>query len=309
MKSLFSLNRKPWLFTVLLMFFWIVSNVLLTISLMLLLRLESIDQLPPPWVTVGAHMLTVFVVAAFVLGFPEKGQKYGDFLAEIRLTKMRPLLGLILLGLSCYLILALSQAAGVLVYRLTQGLPVDWQFIRTAFVIANELPPRSTSWLISMISIFEEITFRGVVLAIFLRSYSQPKAILFSSISFGLMHILTLTNGNSLAWAAGAVVWAFILGLFYGYITTKTGSLLPAMLVHYLGNLFVAAINAYIQNNASVPVQAVYGIVFTLGIIPAILMALWTRFFTTRWPGMKKSRREIGDLEVPAENRVLLAVE
>ena len=98
------------------------------------------------------------------------------------------------------------------------------------------------------------------------------------------MHFLTLVDGSPLVWTAGMVVWAAILGLFYGYVTIKTGSLLPAILVHYLGNLFISAINAYIQNNASVPVQAVYGIVFTLGIIPTILMILWTRYFTTRWP-------------------------
>ena len=75
------------------------------------------------------------------------------------------------------------------------------------------------------------------------------------------------------------------------------------MMVHYLGNLFISAINAYIQNNASVPVQAVYGIVFTLGIIPTILMMLWTRFFTTRWPLNQKPKRENGELEFRTENR------
>lgn len=172
---------------------------------------------------------------------------------------------------------------GVLVYRLTQGLPIDWSFIRSEFVLANELPPRSTSWLISVISVFEEITWRGVILALFLRFYNQPKAIIFSAIGFGLMHILTLLEGRPPVWTAGMVVWATIMGLFYGYVTIKTGSLLPAMLVHYLGNLFIAAINAYIQHNASVPVQAAYGVVFTLGLIPTILMMLWTCLVTTRW--------------------------
>ena len=176
----------------------------------------------------------------------------------------------------------------MLVYRLTQSLPVDWTFIRSSFVLANELPPQSASWLFSVISIFEEITWRGVVLAMFLRFYNQPKAIIFSAIGFGLIHVLTLLDGRPLAWTAGQVVWAAILGLFYGYVTIKSDSLLPAMIVHYLGNLFIAAINAYIQNNASVPVQAVYGVVFTLGIIPTILMILWTRLFTTRWPIIQK---------------------
>jgi hypothetical protein len=60
------------------------------------------------------------------------------------------------------------------------------------------------------------------------------------------------------------------------------------MIVHYLGNLFVSAINAYVQANASIPAVAVYGVVFTFGIIPTTLMMLWTRLFT-RWPILQKS--------------------
>ena len=288
MKSLFSLSEHPWLFMFLFMLSRVVCIIVITIFLRLILRLNSNAEISPPWVTLLTHILTIFVVAPFVLGFPGKSHSYAAYLAEIRLTKVQPLLGLILLGLSCYLILALSQAAGVLVYRLTQGLPINWSFIRSAFVLANELPPRSDSWLMSTISIFEEIFWRGVILALFLRFYDQPKAILFSALGFGLMHILTLLEGRPPVWTAAQVLWAAILGLFYGYVTLKTGSLVPAILVHYLGNLLLAAINAYIQNNAPVPLQAVYGVVFTLGIIPSTLMMLWTRLFTNWWPMIQK---------------------
>ena len=284
MKSIFSLSEQPWLFTFLFMLSWVACNILITITLALIFRLKSGSQIPPPWVPLLTNILTIFIVAPFVLGFPGKSHSYTAYLSEIRLTRMQPLLGLILLGLTCYLIMALSQAAGVLVYRLTQGLPIDESFLRSSFVLANELPPRSNSWLQSVVSIFEEIFWRGAILALFLRFYDQPKAILFSALGFGLMHTLTLLGGHLPVWTAGQVVWAAILGLFYGYVTVKTGSLLPAMLVHYLGNLFIAAINAYIQKNASVPVQAVYGVVFTFGAIPALLMILWTRLFTSWWP-------------------------
>jgi membrane protease YdiL (CAAX protease family) len=288
MKSIFSLNRKPWLFTFLIILLWVICNILVVIALTLIFQLKDFTQIPPPWTTLLPHILTIFIVAPFVLGFLRKEHTYGDYLSEIRLTKMQPLLGLILLGLSCYLIMALSQAAGVLVYRLTQGLPVDGSFIRSSFVLANEMPPRSTSWLISIPSIFEEVVWRGIILAAFLRVYDQPKAILFSALCFGLWHILSLLDGHPPVWTAGQVVWAAILGLFYGYVTTKTGSLLPAVMVHYLGNLFVSATNAYIQTNASIQAVAVYGVVFTFGIIPTILMILWTRIFTTRWPIIQK---------------------
>ena len=288
MKSIFSLDRKPWLFTFLTVIFGLICSILIGIALALILHLKDLARIPPPWTTLLPHILTIFIIAPFVLGFPGKEQTYGDYLSEIRLTKMRPLLGLILLGLSCYLIMALSQVVGVLVFRLTQRLPVDGSFIRNSFVLANELPPRSTSWLISIPSILEEVVWRGVILAAFLRVYDQRKAIIFSALCFGLVHILSLLNGNHPVWTAGQVVWAAILGLFYGYVTIKTGSLLPAMIVHYLGNLFVSATNAYIQANASMQVVAVYGVVFTLGIIPTILMILWTRLFT-RWPILQKS--------------------
>jgi len=287
MKSIFSLPRKPWLFTFLLVLIELICSILVGIALILILHVQDLSQIPPPWTTLLPHLLTIFIIAPFVLGFPGKDQTYGDFLSEIRLTRMRPLLGLILLGLSCYLIMALSQVVGVLVYRLTQGLPVDGSFIRYSFVLANALPPRSSSWLTSSPSIFEEAVWRGVILAAFLRVYKQPKAILFSALCFGLWHIVSLMDGDPV-WTAGQIVWAAILGLFYGYVTLKTGSLLPAMIVHYLGNLFISATNAYIQTNASTQAEVVYGIVFTFGIIPTILMILWTRLFT-RWPIFQKS--------------------
>ncbi|MGD2148371.1 MAG: CPBP family intramembrane metalloprotease [Anaerolineae bacterium] len=288
MKSILSLNKRPWLFSFLILIFWIICNLLVGVVLALILQLEDQTRVQAPWPPLLANLLVVFIVAPFVLGFPGRGHTYREYLSEIRLTKMRPLLGLILLGLSCYLILALSQAAGVLVYRLMEGLLVDGSFIRRSFVLANDLPPRSNSWLNSLTSIPEEAVWRGVVLAVFLRLHDQRKSIIFSALVFGAMHIVTVVYWQSLIFAVGNVVWAAIIGLFYGYVTLKTDSLLPAMIVHYLGNLFVGAITAYIQANGSVQQVAVYGIVFTFGIIPTILMILWTRVFT-RWPIMQKS--------------------
>lgn len=291
MKSIFSLSRNPWSFTALFIMAWLFSTILISNLLFLALNLDHISQIPQPWPTILSHILTIFFIAPFILGYSGKKFSYQAFLSEIHLSRMKPLLQLILLGLTCYLILALSQAAGVLVYRLLQGQSIDWSFIRYTFVLTRELPPHSDSWLQSIPSIFEEITFRGLVLAIFLRFYSKSKAILFSAIMFGVMHILTILDGRPPVWSAGQVLWAAILGLFYGYVTIKSNSLLPAMMVHYLGNLFVGTINAYLQNNASIAVQAIYGVIFTFGIIPSLLMILWTRLFANRWFISQKQER------------------
>lgn len=162
MKSIFSLSRKPWSFTVLFLLSWIISNLLISILLFIALHVNHPSQIPSPWVPVLSHILTIFFIAPFILGFSGKQFSYREFLSEIRLTRMKPFIQLFLLGLTCYLIMALSQAAGVLVYRFSQGQSVGWSFMRYAFVLSRELPPHSDSWLQSIPSIFEEITFRGV---------------------------------------------------------------------------------------------------------------------------------------------------
>jgi membrane protease YdiL (CAAX protease family) len=98
------------------------------------------------------------------------------------------------------------------------------------------------------------------------------------------MHVFNLVSGRELAWVLGQIVWASILGIFYGYLVIRTGSLLPAMIVHYLGNVFVGSLTGYIGDLASIQVQALYGIVFSFGLLPTSLMILWTRFFTARMP-------------------------
>jgi len=101
------------------------------------------------------------------------------------------------------------------------------------------------------------------------------------------LHALIFINGQSITYVLGNVVWAAILGLFYAYVTLKTDSLLPAIIVHYLGNLFVSVINAYIQSNASIFSVTIYGVIFTFGIVPTALMIIWTRFFTSQWLKIK----------------------
>ena len=104
-----------------------------------------------------------------------------------------------------------------------------------------------------------------------------------AAFGFGIMHLLNLMNDQAPVWVLGQVVWTFITGLWYGYSVIKTDSLVPAMLVHWLSNAFIGTITGYLQYNATPTVQAVYCIIFSLGLMPTILMILWTRFFTAKW--------------------------
>jgi membrane protease YdiL (CAAX protease family) len=117
----------------------------------------------------------------------------------------------------------------------------------------------------------------------FLNKYSKRKSILFSAAAFGLMHLLSLSSGYEVVWVMGQVGWSFILGIFYGYLFIKADSLWPPMIVHYLGNVFIGSFTAYIQSMASIGTQVLYGLIFTLGIVPTTLMIIWVRFFSKRW--------------------------
>ena len=245
------------------------------------------------------HILTVFIFVPFVFHLPKGKRTYRQYLDDIGLTRVQPFVQLALLALSCYAILALSQAAVSFVYRFFEGLPITWGFVRRVFDLLGDLPPSSPSLLVSFPSIFEEAAFRGIVLTVFLGRYSERKAIIFSSLSFGLMHLLNLTSGRDLVWVTGQIAWAFILGLFYGYVFVKAHSLLPSMIVHYLGNVFIGSLTGYMQSRASIEIQTLYGVIFSLGIVPTTLMILWTRYFSSRWlpsgqpPGFSEKNVEL----------------
>ena len=208
---------------------------------------------------------------------------YLDYFDAIRLTRVRPIMSLVLLGLTCWALNALCQVAGSVVFRLWQQLPLTPSFLLDTIDITKQLPPRSMSVFTSFGSVFEEILWRGIFLSLFLYHFSQRKAIAMSALGFSLMHAINVLNGGPLIGVVGQIGWAFILGLWYGYATVKTDSLLPAMLVHWLANAFVYAFTSYLQAWAPPAQYTLYCFIFGFGVLPTILMLLWTRFYTSRW--------------------------
>jgi len=73
--------------------------------------------------------------------------------------------------------------------------------------------------------IFEELLFRGIILDGLLKHYSPHKAIIWSAVMFGIVHLNP---------------WQFIaalaLGLFMGWIYYRTGSLPATMFIHFIAN-------------------------------------------------------------------------
>jgi membrane protease YdiL (CAAX protease family) len=129
------------------------------------------------------HILTVFILVPFVLRLPKGKRTFGLYLDDIGLSRIQPFFRLVLLGISCYIILVLSQVAASFVHRLFEELPINGSFVSQVFDLSRDLPPNSPSLLISIPSVFEEVSFRGIVLIVILSKYSERKSIIFSSIA------------------------------------------------------------------------------------------------------------------------------
>jgi len=280
----FQLVEHPWLSLLIVILAEIIGQVLFGVLIIGLFRRPGDAPTTQFAVALLGHIAVLFVLVPFVLRLPGGTRSFRAYVDAIRLSKVQPVLQLLLLGLSCYLILALCQASGVLVYRATQGQPITGAFVRSILNLSGDLPPRSSSWLVSLPSALEEVAFRGVILSLFLTRYPKPASLVIAALSFGVVHLGNLASGRELAWVLGQVLWASILGLFYGVVVLKSGSLWPAMLVHYLSNLFVGSLTSYLQASASVQTQAVYGALFSFGFVPTTLMILWVIGFTAVWP-------------------------
>ena len=76
----------------------------------------------------------------------------------------------------------------------------------------------------------EEIAFRGYAMSLIRRRFSPTAALVITSLIFAAAH---LTQG---LYAPKLIVY-FLAGLAFGYVALRTGSLLPAMVVHAFGDL------------------------------------------------------------------------
>jgi membrane protease YdiL (CAAX protease family) len=222
-----------------------------------------------------------YAIAPFFLRIPFGKRTFREYLSDIRLTNIRPFFRLFVLTISCVLILILCQGSGSIVFRLTEGKPLTLEFISGVFNLSLALPPKSMLLFAVFFSMFEEVAFRGVLLRMLLRKHPIRRAIIYSALAFGLVHFPAVFTGRFLITTLGQVVWAALFGLFYGYFVIKTDSLVPAMIVHWLSNVFQDPLTAYWQT-APIGIRTLYGIVFGYG-LATLLLIFWVRFFSKRW--------------------------
>ena len=106
-------------------------------------------------------------------------------------------------------------------------------------------------------ALVEEFAFRGIILGN-LRKHSDSFAVLISGVVFGLMH------GNF-----AQIPFATIVGLVLGYITVKTNSLLPAIIIHFLNNAISVTLTL-LSTNTNLPEHIInainIGVMLVIGV-------------------------------------------
>ena len=90
----------------------------------------------------------------------------------------------------------------------------------------------------ALVGVIEELVFRGFLFRAMLNGGSATSAIVVSSVTFGIGHIVNLLTGHALLETSLQVVFAVAMGFVFTLVYYKGGSLLPGMLAHSLIDVF-----------------------------------------------------------------------
>ena len=127
----------------------------------------------------------------------------------------------------------------------------------------------SILYVISMlcVGLIEEILFRGFLFKALCRKKKLKQAILISSLTFGIGHIINLLNGAELFFTLLQICYAVTIGFLFTVLFYKSQSLIPCIITH-------SAINSL--SAFSVAPSPVYEIISSiLLIIVSLGYAVW----------------------------------
>ena len=90
----------------------------------------------------------------------------------------------------------------------------------------------------ALVGFAEELIFRGFLFKAMLKDGNVKSAIIISSVTFGLGHIINLFTGHDLGPTLVQMVFAVAVGFAFTIAYYKSGSLLPCILAHSLIDVF-----------------------------------------------------------------------
>jgi membrane protease YdiL (CAAX protease family) len=244
--------------------------VLTAITYLLLGYLETLPGtvIPPLLYFLALGVLALYLMP-YVLGLPNGRKSLRDYCQDIRLLPMTPLGRNILLGL---LLATLTLSSILLASLVTGHFVLDWSTVP------------ALRWIKGLTrGIWEEVFFRGIILVLFMRLYPKRKAVFFATFLFAVVHLDPLDlNLHEVVDAIGV----FFIGLLYTYLVLKTGSLLPAIVFHYVHDIFVLLV----QNTPGADEVLAQTLLYSFLWIALAIGAVLTKYIVERWP-TKESKR------------------
>ena len=222
-------------------------------------------------ISFGCMVLLWFLIVPRSLHLPNGDHKFKDYLNTINLTRFKPLLRNLIVGIGCSIIFFIStyfmaNLLGTYIFdpNLLFGNPSIALLDLGWFIFVLMLIP----------GIWEEVAFRGVLFELNLRKYSHKVTLILTSLLFGVAHFINLIGGQPLSSTILQVIFASSLGVLFGYIYLKTNSLLPSIIIHYLidtvGILFM---NADFPDFISLSLFLIFGV----GLIPTVFGLLFVK--------------------------------
>ena len=141
-------------------------------------------------------------------------------------------------------------------YRLSQA----WFFLPLVLVASYKVvfspalryaPVESILFVVSMLCVgfLEEIIFRGFLFRA-MEKENLTRAIIISSVTFGVGHIVNLLNGQNLAETVSQIIFAVFVGFALVVLFHKGKSLVPCIVFHGVFNALSVIANDEAMNSA-----------------------------------------------------------
>jgi len=232
------------------------------------------------FVTFGVMALLWLLFVRRSLGLPNEKESLKEYIKTIGLRPDSKIVRNIFLGIGCSIIYFIStyitgNIFGTFTFDLDVifGTPGSNVSLFGWFFFIYMLIP----------GIWEEVSFRGVMMTLNLRKYSRVTVLFVVSILFGLFHFLNLLAGNDLVLTGMQVIYAALLGFLFGYLFIKTKSLIPSIILHYLINS-VGQLFTYVAFDSVV--DLVLFAIIGVGMIPSVLGVLLVKLVVKKEPSL-----------------------
>jgi len=218
--------------------------------------------------------ILLLVIVPRGLNLPNGKQSLKEYAESIRISPFNPWKRNIFLGLGFAAIvwtftLIFSLLAGEYIFDLNVifGWPEPNRIGKFLFI--SSLTP----------GIWEEVAFRGVILTLLLKKYSEKKAIIIDGLLFGFAHVANIFGGQDIGSTIIQMISATFWGFSFAYMYIKTKSLIPGIIAHYL----IDAVNPLFLNVIiGQTILVLIYLVFFIFILPPFLTIMLVKIIMKR---------------------------